>query len=90
MKLPLTQTYNPKNIQGLPVEILNVKRDAKFASGFGVLTQLNGFEEPVWLTINWVIPVEQSAQQSVQATAATPRKTGTKIKSKVARKSRRA
>lgn len=32
----------------------------------------------------------ESAQQSVQATAATPRKAGTKSKSKVARKSRRA
>ena len=32
----------------------------------------------------------KSAQQSVQATAATPRKTGAKSKSKVARKSRRA
>jgi len=90
VKLPLTQTYNPKNIQGSPVEILNIKRDAKFSSGFGVLAQLNGFEEPVWLTIDWVISAEQSAQQSVQATAATPRKTGAKSKSKVARKSRRA
>lgn len=90
MKLPLTQTYNQRNIQGLPVEILNMKRDAKFSSGIGVLAQLNGFDEPVWLTIDWVLPIEQSAQQSVQPTAATPRKTGKKSTGKVARKSRRA
>jgi len=90
VKLPLTQTYNQKNIQGLPVEILNMKRDAKFSSGIGVLAQLNGFGEPVWLTIDWVLPIKRSAQQSVQATAATPRKIGAKSKSKVARKSRSA
>ncbi len=59
MKLALTQNYNPRNIQGLPVEILNIKRDPKFSSGFGVLTQLNGLQEPVWLTIDWVLPIPQ-------------------------------
>lgn len=53
---------------------------------------------PESLKYNWTLgipctgnpPVVEPAQQSVQATAATPRKTGAKSKSKVARKSRRA
>ena len=56
MKLKLTQRYNYENKQGAEVEIIDMRRDSIFASGFGVLARLNGIEEPVWLTVDWVVP----------------------------------
>ena len=56
VKLKLTQRYNYNNEQGAEVEIIDIKRDSIFASGFGVLARLNGRKEPVWLTVDWVVP----------------------------------
>lgn len=55
MKLKLTQRYNAKNPAGTELEILDIIRDDKFSSGFGLKVILNGRSAPDWLTIDWFV-----------------------------------
>lgn len=56
MKLKLALHYNRMNPVDTKIEIIDMKKDKKFLSGFGVLAKLNGEKEPTWLTIEWFFP----------------------------------
>ena len=55
VKLKLTQRYNYNNEQGAEVEIIDIKRDSIFASGFGVLADLNDRKYTLGPLVNCVV-----------------------------------
>ena len=79
MNLRLVQKYNFNNVEGQEIEILDIQRHSNYASGFRCLAKLKGFQEPVWLTIDWFC--KQEERQTKRAPDA-PKRGAKVVKSK--------